>query len=310
MNSVTHPKITINIEGLEVSYENHVALKCESANFTGNVIALIGHNGAGKSTFIKTVLGLLVPSSGTVSVRYQQGFSDELELAPDKHMAFCPEMGSVFSDITVERYIQLWCRLKKSDSSFYKKGEGAALLEQLDIGPLMSRLGRELSKGQRRRVQTAIGFLIKPKLFLVDEPFDGLDVQRTHELTALIQGLAKDMTFIISSHRMDVMERLADFVIVLHGGAFLASGTVERVAESLATKTLTIDAMDEEDSVCDLLVEKLPQCVVNKLGGYVTVTGSSVDPTVVCELAGLPPESVRKSVPSLVDAMTYHLKNS
>jgi ABC-2 type transport system ATP-binding protein len=301
------PSVTIKLKDLKISYENQVALICKEAQFTGNIIALIGHNGAGKSTFLKTLLGLLLPKEGTVEVT--AGESSAI-LRPEQDIAFCPESGSVFSDITVRQYVELWCRLKKKEPYFYKTKEGQEVIKQMDMGPLMGKLGRELSKGQRRRVQTAVGFLIEPKLFLIDEPFDGLDVQHTHKLTAFIRSLSQNMAFVISSHRMDVMERLADFVIVLHQGGVKSSGSVSKVAEDLAGRTFVMDADEDHEKVQKILTSTWKESVVNLLGGYITITGDRISIDELSAVTTVDKDKIRIVTPTLVDAMTYHLKNS
>jgi ABC-2 type transport system ATP-binding protein len=230
---------TLKAHQLRVAYDSTVALRCPEIQLTGNLIGIIGHNGAGKSTFIKSILKLLPPTSGSLTVSDETG-----PLLPQEHMAFCPETGAVFSDIPVESYVKLWCRIKHNDPLYYRK-ESKYFSDLLALEPLLPKLGRELSKGQRRRVQTAIGFLTRPRLFLFDEPFDGLDVLRTRELAEIIQSEKHRTNFIISSHRMDVMERLVDILVVLRGGEFVASGPVAAVCRQLSpTATNLTDAMN------------------------------------------------------------------
>jgi ABC-2 type transport system ATP-binding protein len=306
-----NPRIKITVENLRVDYDNHTALNSEGLlEMEGNVLALIGHNGAGKSTLIKTILGLLIPKLGKVNAYLLPSEGDPRLLTPEKDMAFCPESGSVFSDIKVESYIKLWCRMKKDDSNYYKK-EGAKYIEMLDIKPLLTRFGRELSKGQRRRVQTAIGFLIEPALFLIDEPFDGLDVQKTHELTTHIRALSPNMCFIVSSHRMDVMERISDYVIVLKEGRFIAHGGVEQVTNILSEVTYVVDVTENED-LHNAVNQHFPQYVINRIGGYLTLTGKGLSADVITKFFAkqqVPIKDLRSTNPSLVDAMTYHLRN-
>jgi ABC-type multidrug transport system ATPase subunit len=214
-------EVTISAKALSIRYADLVALDIQSLEVKGGVIALLGHNGAGKSTLIKTLLGLLSPHRGEISVRGNGGAS----LRPEHDMAFCPENGAVFADISVERYLQLWCRIKHNDGDFYRKA-GSRYVERLSIAELLSKKGRALSKGQRRRVQTALGFMSDPKLFLFDEPFDGLDVQRTNDLMEIVEEERAHRSFLISSHRMDVMERLSDACLVLEGGRLLFAGDV------------------------------------------------------------------------------------
>src|SRR4051794_16003141 len=99
----TSPILTISTSNLRVAYESVVALSLPSLQCSGGIISVVGHNGAGKSTLIKSVLGLLPPTSGTLSTTLSvNGVS--AALVPENDMAFCPETGAVFADISVESY--------------------------------------------------------------------------------------------------------------------------------------------------------------------------------------------------------------
>ena len=299
------PQLEIQARNLEVAYDRIVALNIEQLSIRGNIIAVIGNNGAGKSTFIKSLLGLLQPRRGTLHALLNQAESrTALEAARD--MAFCPETGSVFADISVESYIKLWCRIKHHDGAYYR-GPGKHLIELLDVAPLLSRLGRELSKGQRRRVQTAIGFLMNPRLFLFDEPFDGLDVQRTDQLAQLIRSYSGRMTFIISSHRMDVVERIADQVIVLERGGVYAADELAQVCERLAGKSFVIATRGDVNEIHSKLLQQFPTAIINALGSQFTLTSPLADITAITTCLGSNMIAVDQVRPSLVDGVNYYL---
>jgi ABC-2 type transport system ATP-binding protein len=296
-------EIELHFEDLTVEYDHHAALRSVTGIARGRVIAVLGHNGAGKSTLLKTILKLLEPSSGRIEVR-QEG----TVLFPEKDMAFCPETGAVFADISVEEYIKLWCRLRHRDSRYYKKA-GKYFMDLLEVEPLLQKFGRELSKGQRRRVQTAIGFLLSPKLFLFDEPFDGLDIQRTEELSRIIHANEKDTNFIVSSHRMDVMERLADYFVVLQEGRLIASGLRDETTQALAGSSAFLRTRQARE-VTKALTELFPHLLIGQVGGHVQITGKGWSKT---ELIGSLEQIGRidhfeETIPTLVDAMSYHLR--
>jgi ABC-2 type transport system ATP-binding protein len=304
--------VRIVTNDLHVSYDSQFALESDGLNLTGNVIAILGHNGAGKSTLIKALLGLLTPERGRLEVRATCGDGEaEAVLVPEQDMAFCPETGAVFHDIKVESYVQLWCRIKHNDGSYYRN-EGRRIIERLELEPLLKRLGRELSKGQRRRVQTAIGFLTRPRLFLFDEPFDGLDVQRSSELTELIESEIGNMSVLLSSHRMDVIERLADAVIVLKEGHILTSGPLDEVCMTLCGKSLLVHGISAHERAIEQLRSRYPDALINRLGAQISVTGHGPTETDLHRLLAaefresFQIESVR---PSLTDAMNFHLKS-
>ena len=244
MNSQLPPRIHLTATNLLIRYSDLVAIDIPDVAVSGQTIALLGHNGAGKSTLIKGILGLLDFYRGSLVLSDQ----DNNVLVPEEHMAFCPENGAVFADVVVERYLELWCRIKHRDGNYYKN-KGARYLERLDIAPLLRKRGRELSKGQRRRVQTALGFMSDPKLFLFDEPFDGLDVQRTTELMNIVREEKAHRTFLISSHRMHVMERVADAILVLKNGEVASSGGITHVCKDLYSGALPTDGYNLTDAM-------------------------------------------------------------
>lgn len=305
-------KTTLSAKSLQVDYNSLTALSIPELSLTGNTIAIIGHNGAGKSTLIKTVLQLLQPSSGSLISNVVAGEKSHL-LIPEKHMAFCPESGSVFADIKVEAYIQLWCRIKCGNRNYYKK-EGSEVIEALSLPPLLKRLGRELSKGQRRRVQTAIGFLTRPLLFLFDEPFCGLDVQKTRELKDYIEKRSSETSYLIASHRMEVVERLADKVIVLSRGRIRAAGTPEEVARDLCQQSIRIRGLQDLPRTVEQLNGLINGALITRFGSELFLSGKEVSEEKtagVLQELGLYNESlfIESVEPTLVDALNYHLKD-
>ena len=300
-------QVHLEISDLSVAYEQFVALSIPALRLSGSIIAVLGHNGAGKSTLIKTLLGLLPPQKGRCEACVDDdGVSRVLRAEED--MAFCPETGSVFADISVESYVKFWCRLKRGDPAFYRK-EGARYVDLLTVGPLLSKLGRELSKGQRRRVQTLVGFLLSPRLFLFDEPFDGLDVQRTGELSSILRGESYRTSFVVSSHRMDVIERLADTAVVLRDGGVAASGTIEEVCAELGGETCVIGGVREPESSLLRLHSVLTSHIVHVIGDEIRITGKPLPERSISDLFPGERSLARKVVPvTLTDAMNLHLK--
>lgn len=304
---MSQKQVTLEAEGFSVGYDGNVVLSTGRVDLTGNVIALAGHNGAGKSTFIKALLGLLPPESGILQARETE--SGEL-LRPDKHMAFCPETGSVFADITVKEYLKLWCRLKAPRGNYFEK-EGAELLEALELYPLLGKKGRELSKGQKQRVQTAAGFFTQPTFFLFDEPFDGLDVQRTHELMSIIREFTPQISFLVSSHRMDVVERLADHVIVLQNGRIKTSGPTTEVSQSLCENMFVIHNASTPEALCQQLEEAFPEAFVYLLGQSIRIATSQVSEAQLAEFVSQSDANgaqMTQVSPTLTDAMSLHLR--
>lgn len=313
---MSHPSIQLRLhaENLEVSYGDFSALRIPQLDVRSNIIAVIGHNGSGKSTLIKTILGLLEPRRGRIDAQLM-GESGEFSppLAAEAAMAFSPENGSVFADIPVEDYIRLWCRIKRGRADYYKR-DPSNLLDRLEVTPLLHKRGRELSKGQRRRVQTAVGFFSAPKLFLFDEPFDGLDIQQSNRLLDLMLDEAGNMAMIVSSHRMEMVERIARTVIVLKNGEVLAYGPIDQVCSRLCRHSILLSNGDPTgehiSTALPLLRRQYAECMVTQLGSQVSITGNEIDAeSILGFLRSQHYADVKLTTarPSLVDAMNYHL---
>lgn len=273
--STTRMKVEFNYKDLKINYGERVALESANLSISGNVIAVIGHNGAGKSTLLKTLLGLTPFQASSSTARYYDGNTSG-ELTPSLNMAFCPEYGAVFEDIDVESYIKFWCRVKCFDSKYYCK-EGSHFIDSLRISPLLGRLGRELSKGERRRVQTAIGFLTKPKAFIFDEPFCGLDIHQSQIFEDVIRNNLDKTALMISSHRMDVVERLADSILVLSQGRVIASGDKSSVALQLCSNAYTIQNACEQKSLVNILKSNFQECYAYEHGSSISVIGNNIN---------------------------------
>jgi ABC-2 type transport system ATP-binding protein len=299
-------RIELEASNLVITYGTRQALAA-SFRLEGSTIGLIGHNGAGKSTLIKTILELLVPKSGSIVARSVQENGRQLIARND--MAFCPEGGSVFEEIKVESYIRFWCRFKTENEKYYKQ-DGSDIIDSLSISPLLNRLGRELSKGERRRVQTAIGFLTKPRLFLFDEPFCGLDIQKTRELRQVLERQNVHTAFIISEHRMSLIEDLSDQVIVLHKGGIASHGTPIAVAKTLAPHTFRLHVDTNIQSALSELQGACPDTLVSRHANSLHISGDhqlgSVLPAIV-EKLGIQ-STIEHIDPSLETALHYFLK--
>lgn len=296
----------LNIDNLQVRYARHVALSIDQLSIPSTILAVLGHNGAGKSTLLKTLLGLLAPQRGTINAEAEGKL-----LTPEEDMAFCPENGAVFEDIAVSDYLKIWLRLRGKDDSLKSTGV-LELLDLFEVEPLLRKFGRELSKGQRRRVQSVVGFLIEPKLFLFDEPFDGLDVQRTAELAKTLELYKQKIAFMISSHRMDVIERVADAGIVLAHGKVVANGPISSLSGELAGKSyICKQNLLGNDAILTELEQHFALYVTH-IGDQIVLTGPRLSAESVQEFLAarnIQDPQLREFSPTLTDAMGYHLQS-
>ncbi len=155
-----------------------------------------------------------------------------------------------------------------------------------------------------------IGLLTGPRLFLVDEPFCGLDLQKTSELGNIIYEAAHDTAFILASHRMDVVEKLVDRVVVLKRGAVAASGSLQEVARTLCAERAQISNMSDREKLLQALKQRFPSALVNRTGDDIAIAGQGFTLAVLREFVACVDANgarVCQLSPCLADALNYHL---
>lgn len=299
---------------LKVNYDKVAAVDIKRLEIQGSLICVIGHNGSGKSTLLKTILDLLPIKSGSLHIESVVNHQRHT-LVPVNDMAFSPENGSVFADITVESYISLWCRIKLKDPKYYLTSSDH-YIERLGIGSLLRKKGSALSKGEKRKVQTYIGFLINPKLFLLDEPFDGLDIVQASKFADLIREESLRRNFVITSHRMSIVERLASNILVLNRGQLAVSGTPEEVCRELAPTTyaVTVPEMNIEHRhlLAQRLQAELNDSAVTTISNQIIVASSALALEELARALGELEVQKFEITPvnaSLGEAMTHHLRS-
>lgn len=195
----------------------------------GELIGLIGLNGAGKSTAIKHILGLLVPHAGEVRVAGTTLADDRERFRAST--AYVPEQPSLYANLTVREHLQ-WTatayRLDRAAAESRMKG----LADTFRMAEAMGALPGTLSKGMKQKVMLMNALLVSPPLLIIDEPFLGLDPLAIRGLLALLDEVrAGGSAILLSSHILPALERKADRLIVLHRGRIIAEGAPRSVKE-------------------------------------------------------------------------------
>lgn len=215
----------------------------------GEVLGLLGHNGAGKSTAMKLVLGVLAPSHGTVRVLGQDPrgpHARELRL----QLGYLPENVSFYDNLTGREVLRYFATLKRISHA-----QADQLLERVGLGHAVKRRVRTYSKGMRQRLGLAQALLGKPRLLLLDEPTVGLDPMAVRDVYGMIDQLkAEGTSVILCSHVLPGVEPHIDRVAILAQGRLLACGTIDGLRAE-ARLPLTISARGE--SLDGILARKL-----------------------------------------------------
>jgi ABC-type multidrug transport system ATPase subunit len=212
------------VQHLTKTYGRITALS--DATFTvrpGEILGLIGPNGAGKTTLFECMAGVLPYESGTVCVDgvpvTPRARASRIFYLPDAIAPWPSETVAWALDFTIGFFGGAGAR------------DRAAVIERLGLAPLLRAPMGTLSKGQRKRVVLAIGLLTPQPLLLADEPFDGLDLRQTREVTAALRDYAAaGRTLFLSIHQISDAARVCDRFVLLSGGRVCAEGTVAELA--------------------------------------------------------------------------------
>ena len=200
----------------------------------GQLVGLIGLNGAGKSTTIKEIIGLLTPYQGEILIDGKSLVQDAENYR--KKIGFIPETPSLYEELTLKEHLevvalaydltwdQAWSRVQGLLTIF-------RLDEKLDWFPV------HFSKGMKQKVMIICAFMVEPSLLIVDEPFLGLDPVAISDLVNLLEeGKAKGTSILMSTHVLDSAEKMCDSFVILHQGQVRATGNLEELQHAFNMK--------------------------------------------------------------------------
>ena len=217
--------VTVTTAGVSKRYGAVQAVKDVSFTLNaGETIALVGHNGAGKTTLIKLMLGLIRPTTGTISVLGEDPARGDIHVR--QRLGYLPESVSFHMALTGRETLAFYARLKRVTLS-----SAGALFERVGLAQeAADRPVRTYSKGMRQRLGLAQALLGEPRVLLLDEPTSGLDPALRRNFYELITDLrAAGATVLLSSHALTELEDRADRVIIVDRGIKIADGTLDEL---------------------------------------------------------------------------------
>ena len=201
----------------------------------GVVFALLGENGAGKTTSIRTLLGLETPTSGRVELLGLDSRKQGAEIR--RQVGYVPEQPALYEWMTVDE-------IGWFTAGFYPEGflsTYATLVESFEL-PKRKKL-KTLSKGMKAKVSLSLAMAHRPELLILDEPTSGLDtLVRRRFLESMVDVAADNRTVFLSSHQIPEVERVADIVAIMNAGKLLVCEPLEQLKSRLEQWTVTLDA--------------------------------------------------------------------
>ena len=234
--------MTLTVKNLSGGYFQHPVLK--DLNFeieNGELVALIGLNGSGKSTTIKEIIGLLKPTSGTIEI---DGLSLNKSASQYRQkIGFIPESPVLYEELTLREHIEVTAMAYDIPMDVAMQ-RADKLLKTFRLEKRLDWFPANFSKGMKQKVMIVCAFLIEPSLYIIDEPFLGLDPLAIHALLELLkEEKAKGKSILMSTHVLSTAEKYCDRFIFLHEGQIKSQGTLAQIKEQFAMPDASLDEL-------------------------------------------------------------------
>ncbi len=218
----------VEIRGLTKLFDDKVAVdRINLAIPSGSFYGLVGRNGAGKTTTISMVTGMLQPTEGTALIRGIDMWSEPLKAKG--HLGVLPDGVHLFDKLTGEQLITYSGYLHGIDKETVAS-RVKDLLAAMDLTDAAGRAVADYSAGMTKKIALAAALIHAPSVLILDEPFEAVDPVSAANIQDILRGfVASGGTVILSSHVMDLVQRLCDHVAIMDSGRILAAGTVDEV---------------------------------------------------------------------------------
>lgn len=230
----------LNIENLTGGYLNIPVLKEVSFSVgNGELVGLIGLNGAGKSTTINEIIGFLKPYKGEISI---DGITlSENPMAYRKKIGFIPETPSLYEELTLAEHINTVAMAYDIDVELTQK-RAKPFLDMFRLTDKLDWFPVHFSKGMKQKVMIICAFVIDPSLFILDEPFLGLDPLAISDLIQTLEvEKAKGKSILMSTHVLDSAEKMCDRFVILHHGQVRAQGTLAELQATFGDPSASLN---------------------------------------------------------------------
>src|SRR5271157_4777761 len=241
---------------------DNVNLRVEAGQFFG----FLGPNGAGKSTTIKMLTGLLAPTSGRIEILGLDLTAHPVEVK--RQIGVVPEGMALQGRLTAPEYLRFVGRMYGLDRETTNR-RTEELLDFMQLADQPKKLVTDYSHGMQKKLAMAAAVIHGPKVLFLDEPFEGVDAIAAGTLKAMLQGMiARGATIFLTSHVLEIVERLCSHVAIIHQGRLVAQGSLEELRAGVAAQTPAISGDGSGDGTA-LSGEKmtLEQIFLRTVGG-------------------------------------------
>ncbi len=234
----------LSVKKLSKKIKNRDIIK--DINFEVNdseIVGLLGPNGAGKTTTFYSIAGLIKPSKGNIYINNQDITNMPMHERSKLGIAYLPQESSIFQNLSVKDNILGLAQLSSDDNeailSRFNK-----VVEEFNLSSILSQKGRELSGGQRRRVEIARCLVTIPKIILMDEPFAGIEPIAVDEIKKILNQLvSQGISILITDHNVSAALEICSRGLILSEGKVLAEGSTEELIKNPKVREVYLGEM-------------------------------------------------------------------
>lgn len=215
----------VKVEHLSHRYSIQWAIRDINFEITKNgIYGLLGSNGAGKSTTMNIMCGVLKQTAGEVYIKGINMAENPVEAK--RHIGFLPQKPPLYNDLTVEEFLTFTANIRRIPAEDVKKAVQVAM-ERCGVTHFSKRLIRNLSGGYQQRIGIAQAIIHNPAFVVLDEPTNGLDPNQIVEIRHLIKEIAEERTVILSTHILSEVQATCDYIRMIEDGQVVFAGTVD-----------------------------------------------------------------------------------
>lgn len=245
----------IEVKNVTKKYGNFTAV--DNITFTvkdGEVVGLLGQNGAGKSTTMNMITGFIEPTEGTIIINGYDIMKKSLKAK--KQIGYMPENVPLYPELTVKEFVSYMAELKLVGRK-ERKQEVENAIKETGLEEVKNKLIRNLSRGYKQRVSMAGALVGNPEVLILDEPTVGLDPKQIIEIRNLIKNLGKKHTVILSSHILSEISQICERVVILNKGKIVAIDTPENLEEKTKEQNVLFVTVEDKEEKMSSLKEKI-----------------------------------------------------
>jgi len=241
----------IELISVNKSYDKHVLKNINLKIPQGHVVGYIGANGAGKSTTVKILVGLITDFEGQVNILGKDFRANTNELK--SHIGYVPENAALYEMLTPLEYLQFIGGLYGMDAHVIDE-RGRRMLAHFGLTDVLNNRMDSFSKGMKQKVLITSALIHDPQIILMDEPLSGLDANAVILIKEVVEALKQaGKTILYCSHIMDVVEKVSDSIVLIRDGEIVANGTIQELralaqSESLEDIFATLTGREKDKS--------------------------------------------------------------